>query len=113
MLGNVEALVFCGRVIDKMLGNEALVPHEVPVKPLIHPSIHRSIDPSNASDSSQALGNQPSTGVLEGPNAGKQSIAFQKIRSICLIYKIQYRRRVLNVSKTADIGPQKFNDMSA
>ena len=44
MLGNVEALVFCGRVIDKMLGNEALVPHEVPVKPLIHPSIDISIE---------------------------------------------------------------------
>lgn len=68
MLGN-EALVFCGRVIDKMLGNEALVPHEVPLKPLIHPSIDRSIE---------------ALVFLEGPNAGKQSIAFQKIRSICL-----------------------------
>ena len=40
MLGN-EALVFCGRV---KLGNEAPVPHEIPLKPLIHPSIDRSIE---------------------------------------------------------------------
>ena len=64
-------------------------------------SIHRSIDPSKhwCFWKVQMLENKASH--------SRKSAAFASI------YKIQYQRRVLNVSKTADIGPQKFNDMSA